>query len=206
VFFIAALVLGIEAVLLVVALVKALEPEKRGRPAAMATIVTGVLLAMGVGLGWTLGPPLGLAEKYPRLISLSADGTLTVTLDGLEGFTAVADPPPAQCLSAPNEERVHSVGTYLVGHVDTNEVAASTVDLATEEPWLWVYLYDGVRSEAVIWTARLDVTELPADRRSSEVAFSATLDPEKAGAPITGPWPKTLLGTMRWSCEDWVRI
>ena len=204
--FLGFIALSAVAILLFAALVLASRDEKRGRRAARATAATAIALAAGVGLGWTLGPPLGLAEKYHNAITLGADGTLTVTLDDIDGFAAIADS-PAECKSVPDGEGVTTVGAYLVGHVDTIEVAASVVDLGRDAPYLWVYVNDGARSQVLVWKGPFEVIETTAGDQSAEVTFSdAPLDPNETPGAVIGPWPETLSGTMRWSCNEWTRL
>jgi hypothetical protein len=88
-FFVGAVIVAILFVLAVVAVAVGLQPDKRGRPAARAVVASGLLLVVGVGIGWVMTPVLGLGYHPSPL--LEADGTMTLSLEGLDGYTSLGD-------------------------------------------------------------------------------------------------------------------
>jgi hypothetical protein len=130
-FFVGAVIVAILFVLAVVAVAVGLQPDKRGRPAARAVVASGLLLVVGVGIGWVMTPVLGLGYHPSPL--LEADGTMTLSLEGLDGYTSLGDG-LAHCRSELDSEAVTGVDANVVGRIETGTVAASVRVTALDSP------------------------------------------------------------------------
>jgi len=210
---ISALIAGLLAVailtaLVVIAVVAALLPGKRGRPAARAAISVGVMLALGVGAGWAITSALGLGYHEPVL--LESRGTANLSLDGIEGYVGRGDA-LAFCRSETDAENVAHLETNLVGNVGTGMVAATLSlqpDSSDGRPEVQIAILPAnkTQSSAAYWQGPADVVERLDGDRGGRIRFEGVpLLPTEEGGGWPEVWPTELSGTLTWSCGDWSR-
>ncbi len=190
----------------VIAVVAVLLPDKRGRPAARVATVAGLLLALGVGFGWAITPVLGLTYREPVL--LEADGTLSLSLDGLDDYVGKGDA-PASCRSELNGDTFPFVEADLVGKVGRGMVVASMSippDSSDGRPVVQVWVQPADKSKGVVpvWRGPADVVaRIGADHGGQVVFTGAALTSSEVGGSLPEGWPAELSGTLTWSCGAW---
>lgn len=203
----ALLVAAILVSLAVVAVIAALQPAGRGRSTAWAMILAGVLLVAGIGTGWLL-KELGLFGYRPSVV-LEAPGTMTMSLDGIDGYAGHVDA-LAACRSEPDAERVAFVEANGVGRVGTGVVGTSIVILpqsSDDRPavQVWIVPADKTVGPAPSWQGPAGAVQ-PIDRdRGGRMAFAgaALTAGDETGLPLEG-WPAELSGTIEWQCGAWL--
>jgi hypothetical protein len=203
--FIGAVIMAILFVLGVVAAAVGLQPDRRGRPAARAVIVSGVLLVVGVAVGWALTPVLGLG--YHPAIESESLGTMSLSLDGLDGFESDGDA-AAFCRSAPDSDAVAYVTANALGSVATGTVTASLImnplDSPDGRPTFGIGVTPAVKGEnaAPNWHGSGDLEPIEGDRGGRITFTGAALVAGETGRPPLG-WPAELSGVLSWSCDAW---
>lgn len=191
--------------LVVVAVIAALLPDKRGRPTARTAMVAGILLALGVGLGWAITPVLGLTYREPVL--LEAEGTMNLSLDGFDGYTGQGDA-LAYCRSE-SDGAFPFVEANHVGNVGTGMVVAS-VSIPPDSPdgrpvvQVWIQPADKTTGAAPTWRGPADVvTGIDGDRGGRMNFRGAALTASEEGGRLPEGWPAELSGTLTWACGAW---
>lgn len=203
--FIGAVIVAILFVVVIVAAAVALQPDRRGRPAARAVILSGVLLLVGVGVGWAMTPVLGLG--YRPAIESESTGTMNLSLDGLAGFESDGDA-AASCRSVPNSEAVAYVTANALGSVPTGTVTASLImqplDSPDGRPTFAIGVTPAVKGEdaAPNWQGSGDLEPIERERAGRITFTGAALVPGETGNLPRG-WPAELSGILSWSCDAW---
>lgn len=204
--FVGVLILAILFVLGIVAAAVGLQPDRRGRPAARAVIVSGALLVVGVAVGWVTTPVLGLGYRPPLLFE--ASGTMSLALDGLDGFASEGDA-AAFCRSEPDSDAIATVDANAVGRVATGTVTASVrldaSDLPDSRPIFVFGITPAVKGEdaAPNWRGAAEAVQLLETGRGGSITFTeASLVEDETGRLPNG-WPGRLSGTLSWSCDAW---
>ncbi len=205
-YFIAALAGVILATLAVIAVVAALWPGQRGRPAARVAIVIGLLFAAGVGLGWAITPVVGLGYREP--VYLEARGTMNLSLEGLAGYVSQGDQ-LALCSRVDHTQVVGHVEA-IVGSVPSGRVAAS-VSIVPAAPDGWPSVAIAIqptvepKGSGTAWYGPAEVVERRDGNRTGRVTFSsAVLIADEHDGRLPEGRPAELSGTLSWSCGDWV--
>jgi hypothetical protein len=203
-----AFVAGMIALAIVVALVViglVLRLGKASRSTSRATILAGVLVLAGVGVGWAITPALGLGYRAP--VELESPGTLTLSLDGVDAYTGRGDT-PARCRSVLDASAVALVEADVVGSSGTDPVGAFIVmqaDWTDGRPGIVVRVRPAGRADALqpTWRGVSEAAERIDDDRAGRIAFSGAV---LVSSPETGRppgWPAELSGTLSWSCGEW---
>ena len=200
------LAVAILTALTIIAVVAALLPGKQGRPAARAAIGVGAMLILGVGAGWAITSALDLGYHEP--VVLEAEGTVNVSLDGLEGYAGHADA-RAFCRSEMDAQNVAHLEANLVGLVGTGMVGA-TLSLQPDSPdgrpeiQIAIVPADKSKDSAAYWQGPADVVEPLDGDRGGRIRFAGVPRlPTDEGGGSPQRWPTELSGTMTWSCGDW---
>ena len=204
--FIGLITLGILAVMAVIAAILALTPDKSGRHAARAFVVAGAVLVVGVVVGWAVTP--AFRSEYHESVVLDARGTMNLSLEGIDGYTADGDS-PADCHSELDAEAIASIGADVVGRIGTAVVGASMTPLTGSpdgRPAVTVSIRPSVGDKgwAPFWQGPADLVEVTDDGRGGRIAFSRAAFTEGEATPADG-YPFELSGTVSWSCGEWVR-
>jgi hypothetical protein len=196
--------LAILFVLVVVAIILALVPDKSGRPTARAAIVGGLLLAVGVGLGWVITPVLWPEFRQPLI--LEAPGTMTLALDGIDGYAGGGDA-LATCRSEVDTEEVASVEAVVVGTIGPAVVAASVwIQSGNADLMVWIAPAADDEGTVPMWQGPEGVVEVTNVDGGGRIVFSGIrlTARDEAGRAPEG-WPAELSGTLTWSCGAWIR-
>lgn len=173
-------------------------------PAARTAIVAAFLYAAGVGVGYGLTPVFGLEYRYREPVVLEARGTMTLTLDGLDGYAARSDV-LAICVSVSDGEGLSGVSAAAIGTLDGLDVDAHIGGIELEFPSVGIGGVPTVDSKFVGWSGPADRAERTEDGRNGRVTFiGAALENNGAGDPVSGHLPTTLSGTLTWSCGEWI--
>lgn len=203
----ALLVAAILGTLVAIAVIAALQPDGRGRSTAGTMTLAGVLLVAGLGTGWLL-KEFGLFGYRPSAF-LEAPGTMTMSLDGIDGYTAEVDA-VAACRSEPDAERVAFVEANAIGRIGTGAVGASVVILpqaADDRPTVqvWIVPQDKTVGPAPSWRGPAgDVETIDADQGGHMDFAGAVLSAsDESGLPLEG-WPAEVSGTLDWRCGAWL--
>jgi hypothetical protein len=178
-------------------------PGRAGRPAARALIAYGALFAGGVGLGWGLTPVLGVGYRPP--VTLNAPATITLALEGLDGYTSQRDA-VANCESELDKESVAWVQASSVGTVGSATVEVVVTILTSDgRPDVVAVLVPPVQGDTAYptWQGTSDVLERTEGSRGGRLAFTGTLVAGRDAPGPPGGWPAKVSGTVSWSCGEW---
>lgn len=205
-FFAGLIALAILFVLVVVAVILALAPDRSGRPAARAAIVGGLVLTLGVGLGWVITPVIWPEFRAP--VILEAKGTMNLALDGIDGYAAGGDA-LATCRSEVDAEGVASVEAVVVGTIGPAVVAASVwiqSDNGTSDLMVWIPPPAEGTGTVPMWQGPEGIVEATRVAGGGQVVFSGIrLTASDAEGRAPEGWPAELSGTLTWSCGEWIR-
>lgn len=203
----ALLVAAILVSLAVIAVIAALQPGGRSRSTASAMILAGVVLIAGLGTGW-LFKEIELFGYRPSVV-LEAPGTMTMSLDGIDGYAGNVDS-LAACRSEPDAERVAFVEANAIGRIGTGTVGVSVVILpqtADDRPAIevWIVPEDKTVGPAPSWRGPAgDVAPIDGGRGVRTAFTGAALAAsDETGLPPEG-WPAALSGTIQWRCGGWL--
>lgn len=198
--------LGVLAVMAVIAAILALAPDKSGRQAARAIVVAGAVLVVGVVVGWAVTP--AFRSEYRESVVLDASGTMNLSLEGIDGYTAEGEA-PAACHSELDAEAIASIGADVVGRIGTAVVGASMTPLTGSPdgpPAVTISVRPSVedKGSAPFWQGPADEVEVTDGGRGGRIAFSRAAFTEPDATPPNG-YPSELSGTLSWSCGEWLR-
>jgi hypothetical protein len=164
------------------------------------------MLALGVGAGWAITSALDLGYHEPVL--LEAEGTVNVSLDGLEGYAGQGDS-RAFCRSEVDGENVAYLESNLVGNVGTGMVGA-TLSLHPGGPdgrpdvQIAIVPADKNQVSAAYWQGPADVVERVDGDLGGRIRFERlSLLPTEEGGGWPQGWPTELSGTLTWACGAW---
>lgn len=194
------------AVMAVVAAILALSRDKSGHRAARSIFVAGVVFVAGVGVGWAVEP--AFRPVYRESVVLEAPGTMNLSLDGLDAYTAASDA-IALCHSELDAEGIAMVGADVIGMVGTAVVGASLSPLTGSpdgRPVVHISIRPSLedKGSAPFWQGSADVVEPVDGDRGGRVEFARAAFTEPDKAPPDG-YPTELSGTLSWSCANWLR-
>ena len=177
---------------------------KGSLPGARTVMVAALLYAVGVGVGYSITPMLGLEYRYREPVVLEARGTMTLSLDGLAAYSARSDA-FAICGSTPDGDAVSVVSATAVGMIDGLDVDASIAGIGLEFPSVGIGGVPTADSKLVGWSGPASLVELTQSGREGRVTFvGAALDNNGARGPAPGYLPTTLSGTLTWTCAEWI--
>jgi hypothetical protein len=168
--------------------------------------MVAAMLALGVGAGWAITSALDLGYHEPLL--LEAQGTVNVSLDGLEGYAGQGDG-RAFCRSEVDGENVTYLESTLVGNVGTGMVGA-TLSLhpggpdGRPEVQIAIVPADKTQVSAAYWQGPADVVERLDGDLGGRIRFAGMpLLPTEEGGGWPQGWPTELSGTLTWTCGAW---
>jgi hypothetical protein len=190
---VAVLVLGIAGVLL-----RAL---RRTRPLARITrLATGAVVVGALG-GALVVPVLGL--RYTPPVTTMIQGSATLVLTGAVDFIP-ASAGAAECRTVPDGQEIEAISVYDLGTLRGMPLGAQIqpgVTSGDQSIALLVEDQGGPEPVAISWGASLQVPSTGGGRAGSVVFTDVALEVDpKTGAPDAS-WPRTLTGTLSWTCN-----
>ena len=180
----------------------------KGRlPEARTVVAFAALYAAGVEIGSVVTPALGLEQpnfqsREPAV--LEAPGTMSLSLEGLAGYTARGEV-LAECLSEPDGEGISLVTAPGVGAIDGIDVRVVTSGIELEPASVTLSPQPTAGSKLRSWSGPVEFVERTVGGRGGRITFvGAALEAGAPGEPAPEDWPTALSGTVTWSCGDWI--
>jgi hypothetical protein len=196
---------AILALFAVIGGIAALVPDRGGRPTMRVVTVAAVTLVVGLGIGGAIDALVRLGHHDP--VKFAGAGTLSVTLDRLDGFAGRGDV-AAHCSSGWDSTLVARIEADSVGRVRAGTVDATVILLpegsSDGRPVVYVSVRpaDTNKNAAPTWYGAGDVVErIDGDRRGRIAFTGATLTSGDESMPRPEGWPVSLSGSVSWSCD-----
>jgi hypothetical protein len=174
------------------------------RPAGKISFMASAAVVVGAISAAIAVPVLGLRQAPPDFapIYTTTEGSVRITLANEPGFVAGSE--RVTCSWVIDGGAIDSIGAPDVGTLLGRMLSAQIRPGLEAEGSLIVF---GIQADDVndvglpIWTGTVPMTSTDGGHAGSLDFADLPIEPQKPGYPPDASWPRTLTGTLTWTCD-----